>query len=201
MLLVRKDVGSHLAVPYEGFFTPAVITSGAGNDGVAVTGNVIDRLLPGAAGATIAGRGLAQSAKIVINWHTVLTNTKTLALQVSVSHAAAASSRTALTSGATLVPQIMRARYQEIDTAVTQANLTSTWTAVVPASGVVTATVSTGATSHLTRDGVMEIDLNLSEANRYIQVSIKATLNAGASDTVALSAVCVLGGFDEEPAQ
>ena len=50
MLLTRKDVGSHIATAGEVALDPAAITAGAGNDGSAVNGNTINRLL--------AGRGL-----------------------------------------------------------------------------------------------------------------------------------------------
>jgi hypothetical protein len=61
------------------------------------------------------------------------------------------------------------------------------------------AVVATGGTGGSTETGVIEIDVDLGEANRYIQGQVTPTLSAVATDTVAMSAVFVLSGARTYP--
>ena len=47
--------------------------------------------------------------------------------------------------------------------------------------------------------GVLVIDVDLSSADGYVRCQVTPTLSAGATDTVALAAVLVLGGSQEVP--
>lgn len=194
MLAVRKDIGSHIAS--EVAFQPRSITAGAGIDGAATQGAPIDRR------ATTRSHFL--SVKFAIFWRAVLTNLETLSITALIQHASALAALTpsaALTSPATLIPPTMRARYRDRASTAGDTSV-GVWTGVTPASGMVGPTaVATGATADgLTHDGLMEIDADISGANRYIALLLTADLSKANTDTVVIGAVATFGGGDVEPA-
>jgi hypothetical protein len=171
--MIPTDVGAYL----ETFNAqdPAVITAGAGNDGVAVDGNVCDR------SALHAGQ-MPQSAKLVINYKAVLASSETLSITATLKHCA--------TSGGTYAAlTALRGRHVKSD---------GTITAITLSSGAIPATVV--ATGSATLRGTVELDVPLSIANQYLRSTVTANLSASGTDTVALSAVLVLGGSDVCPA-
>ncbi len=183
MLLVRKDVGAHLATAGEGALDPAAITAGAGNDGVAVAGPKIDRFT--------LGRSLFMSAKLVINYVAAIANTKTLSLTVLMEHCATVSG-TYATLAAT------RARFVNN---LTEASATAAWTAITLVSGAVPATVVATSTGSAQRHaGCLEVDFDLAQANQFLRATVTADLNASGTDTVVLSGILVMGGAYEEQA-
>lgn len=58
----------------------------------------------------------------------------------------------------------------------------------------------TGTTAVSTFTGVLEADLDLSLAKRYVRIQVTPTLSATATDTVDIGGVLVLGGGDQDPA-
>ena len=63
----------------------------------------------------------------------------------------------------------------------------------------VTQTRATGG-GNSTPSGVLEYDVDLSQAKRYVRVQLTPTLSASATDTVDYGCVMVLGGADVDPA-
>lgn len=61
------------------------------------------------------------------------------------------------------------------------------------------AVIATGPSGGGTVTGEIEFDVNLSGAKRYLRLNYTPDLSRGATDTAALSAVAVLGGFDRVP--
>ena len=72
----QRNIAELLAGADEGALDPATITAGAGNDAVAVAGNIIDRQK--------SGRGYALSAALFLQYKAVLAATKTLTVTVLV---------------------------------------------------------------------------------------------------------------------
>jgi hypothetical protein len=172
---IAQDIGSYL----ECFpaLDAAVITAAAGNDNVAVDGNVCDRL-------AIHQGQLCQSAKLVIAYKAVLADTKTLSV--------AASLKSSTASGGTYAAlTALRARHVKSDGTITALTLTS---------GALAATVLVTASGATTARGVVELDVPLVVANEFLRATVTADLSNTATDTVALSAVLVLGGSDVVPA-
>jgi hypothetical protein len=64
---------------------------------------------------------------------------------------------------------------------------------------VASAVVATGATGGSTETGCVEIGVDLSGAKDYVRIRFTPDLSATATDTAALSAVAVLGSFQELP--
>ena len=170
--MIAQDLGSYLqSFPSH---DPAVITAGAGNDNVAVVGNVCDRL------AIHAGQ-LCQSAKLVINYKAAINTSETLSIAASLTDCA--------TSGGSYVAlTATRARHIKSDGTITALTLTS---------GALAAT--TVATAGTVR-GCVELDVPLVTAKEFLAASITANLSRSGTDTVAISAVLILGGSDVLPA-
>ncbi len=61
------------------------------------------------------------------------------------------------------------------------------------------AVVATGDTGGSTETGVVELDFDISGADRYVRVQYTPDLNASGTDTASLSAVYVLGGAQVQP--
>lgn len=61
------------------------------------------------------------------------------------------------------------------------------------------AIVATGGSGGSVEVGTVEIDVDLSSAKGWVRGQVTPTLSAGATDTVALSAVLILSGSDEYP--
>lgn len=59
--------------------------------------------------------------------------------------------------------------------------------------------VATGDTGGSTETGVVELDLDVTEANRYVRVQFTPTMSAATTDTAELAAVYVVGGADRNP--
>lgn len=61
---------------------------------------------------------------------------------------------------------------------------------------------STGQSKTQTDDGngVLEFDLDLAGAKRYVRIQVDPTLSATATDTAGVSGIMVLGGGDQPPA-
>jgi hypothetical protein len=157
--------------------TPAVITAAAGNDNTELNGIVVNRLL--------AGRGLAKSAKLIIQFVTSLTADKTLTITANAQDGAASNLSDAADYAA------VRASY-DVSSAAPP-------TAVTLSSGNFPATaVKTGAASGVS--GQVEIDFDLSAAKQYIRCQVTFDLSHSGTDTVAYSAVWVFGGQDVLPA-
>ncbi|HET7233254.1 MAG TPA: hypothetical protein VFJ16_24800 [Longimicrobium sp.] len=62
------------------------------------------------------------------------------------------------------------------------------------------ATAATGAGGGSTEYGVVELDLNLTTAERYVRAQFTPNLSAANTDTAVVSAVLVLGGGTNIPA-
>ncbi len=170
--MVPQDIGPYL----ETFnaLDAAVITAAAGNDNTDVDGNVCDRL------AIHAGQ-LCQSAKLVIAYKASINTSETLSIGASLKHCA--------TSGGSYVAlTALRGRHIKSDGTITALTLTSGALAL-------TAVATAG-----TMRGVVELDVPLVTANEFLRATVKADLSRSATDTVALSAVLVLGGSDVVPA-
>jgi hypothetical protein len=131
------------------------ITAGAGQDGQAQTGVIIDR----------AAFGWAQSAVFAIPYTTTLAATETLSVAMTVQDG----ENNALSDAGTFA---------------TRAN----------------AVVATGPSGGATVTGVVELNVNLSGAKRYVRLNYTPDLSASGTDTAALSGVAVLGGAIRLPA-
>lgn len=64
---------------------------------------------------------------------------------------------------------------------------------------IANAVVATGGSGGTTERGVVELDVDLSAARGFIRDQITADLSAANTDTVAISAVLVLGGDNKAP--
>lgn len=60
-------------------------------------------------------------------------------------------------------------------------------------------TVATGPSGGGTRTGVIELDFDLSGANRYTRLQFTPNLSASATDVAELSAVYILAGATDDP--
>ena len=60
-------------------------------------------------------------------------------------------------------------------------------------------TVATGPSGGGTRTGVIELDFDLSGANRYARLQFTPNLSASATDVAELSAVYILAGATDDP--
>ena len=154
MALVARDIGAF--IKGELALTPAVITAGAGNDGVEVNGPGVDRL---------GGRHYL-SAKLIIAWDAVLASAQTLSITANL----------------------------QDDTALAFDGTPADYGDAFPLAVVADQAVDGGSPS-----GTTELRFDLSSARKFVRAQVTATLSAGATDTVAIAAVLVLGGADEEP--
>lgn len=62
------------------------------------------------------------------------------------------------------------------------------------------AVVATGGTGGSTERGTEEIEVNLTEAERFIRAQFTPTLSAGTTDTANVAATIILGGPNRKPA-
>lgn len=131
-----------------------VIVAAAGNDGVEVDGNWVNR----------KGLGLPLSGKLIISYKAVLADTETLTIAANLQDATDNAGAGAADYGDAFASAV-----------------------VETASGAET------------KRGVIELDFDLSAARGFIMSQITANLSAGATDTVALSAVFVLSGDNQSP--
>lgn len=154
-MLHPRDIGASI----EGALAliPAVITAGAGNDGVEVDGPGIDR---------VGSRPLHLSAKLIIAWSAALASTETLSLAVNLQD------DTELAFGGT------PADY---------------------GNALADAVVADEAVDGATPSGTLELPVDLSSARGFLRAQVTATLSASGTDTVAIAAVLVFGGADQEP--
>lgn len=134
-----------------------VIVAAAGNDGVEVDGNYVDRVG--------ANQGLYLSGKLIISFKAVLAATETLSIAANLQDAVDAAGVGVADYG----------------------------------NAFALAIVATGGGGGTTERGVVEIDVDLSAARGFIRDQITADLSAGATDTVAISAVFVANGDNKAP--
>jgi hypothetical protein len=151
------DIGAYLKGALA--LIPAVITAGAGNDGVQVAGPAVDLWQ--------WGNSRPRSAVLLLNWSAVLAQAKTLSLAADIQ-----------------------------DDTVSAFNGTPALYGPALTNGV----VATGPTGGGTMQGVTAVKLPLIGARRYLRTRVTADLNAANTDTVALSGILVVGGFDQLPA-
>ncbi len=133
------------------------ITAGAGNDGVEVDGDWIDRTVK-------TQKGLALSGKLVIQYNSIMVGAETLTIAANLQDADDAAGLNAADYGDPFVSQV----------------------------------VATSSGSPIA--GVVELDVDLSAARGFISDQITVTLSAAGVDTVSVSAVLVLGGYNNSPA-
>lgn len=62
------------------------------------------------------------------------------------------------------------------------------------------AVVATGGTGGSTEVGAVELDVNLTEANRFVRAQFTPDLSASTTDTAIVAATLVLGGPNRKPA-
>ena len=149
-----RNIGAHLrGLPIH---DAEVITAAAGNDGVEVDGNYVDRIGD--------NQGLPLSGTLIISWTAVLQDTETLTIAANLQDAADIAG-----------------------------------TGVADYGNAFASAIVITATADATYRGVVEIDVDLSAARGFIRDQITADLSAGATDTVAISAVFVLGGDNKAP--
>jgi hypothetical protein len=148
---------------------PAVITAGAGNDGTEVNGPVIDR----------NDFPEARSAKLIISYKAVLAEDKTLSIAANIRHSSASGMSPAGDHGSAT-------------------GAATDWFAHGQG-GFDEAVVATGGSGGTTERGTVEIPVDLRGALRYLQAQVTADLSASGTDTVAISAVLVFGGFRDNP--
>ena len=153
---LQHDIGAQLKAALA--LVPAVITAGAGNDGVEVNGPSINLLG--------FGNTRFKSGKLLIAYRAVLGANETLSL--------AANLQDDTVTGFSGTPA---------DYGTALAN----------------AVVASGGGSGATVDGVAEIDVVLAGARQWARAQVTANLSRANTDTVALSAVLVLGGADQLP--
>lgn len=177
-VFVGTDIGSYMAS--ESALRPATITAGAGNDNVAVTGTIVDRL-------AVNNGHVHRSAKLTLQFRAVLAQAETLTVAASLLDAAVSN----FASGsATLIA--LRARYKTDG---------GTWTAITLVSGAVpTTTIATGPTGGGTVAGMVELDYNLDGARQYLRPTVTTNLSASSTDTSSIGGVLAFGGADEMPA-
>jgi hypothetical protein len=171
--MIAQDVGAYLACFPA--LDAAVLTAGEGDDGQAVNGNVCDLL------AIMPGKQ-PLSCKLVVSYKAVLASTKTIAFTIALKHDPASNG-----SYATLAA--VRARHIKSDGTTTVLTLTS---------GALGATIV--ATGSATVRGVVELDVSLAKADRYLRATVTGDLSNTSTDTVALGAALVFGGSNVLPA-
>ncbi len=155
-----RDIGAHI----KGFLAliPAVITSGAGDDGVEVDGPWVDV-------STNVGEGIeAHGAVLQIMWDTTLTATETLSLLANMQDATDGAGAGAADFGKYVLAA---------------------------------AVVATGGGGGTVETGVTELRIPEFNGNRgFVRAQVTATLSLGATDTVRIAAMLVVGGAHDLPA-
>ncbi len=151
---VARDIGAF--IKGELALTPAVITAGAGDDGVEVDGPGIDRL---------GGRHYL-SAKLIIAWDAVLASDETLSITANL----------------------------QDDTELAFGGTPADYGDAFPLTVVADEAVVGGTPS-----GTTELRFDHSGPRGFVRAQVTATLSAATTDTVAIAAVLVLGGADEQP--
>lgn len=168
-----------------GALDAAVITAGAGNDGVAVNGNGLDRKKIG------YQQGPGLSAQLLIPYKAVLAATKTLSLAVTMQHDSASGFGTAATA------TIRRVRH--VAQGATGAGTVTDLSSAISSGAFPATVVATGDTGGTTERGCLIVDLDLGGLKEYVRAQVTADLSATGTDTVALSGALSLGGFVEAP--
>lgn len=153
---LQHDIGSQLKAALA--LVPAVITAGAGNDGVEVNGPSINLLG--------FGNTRFKSGKLLIAGRAALAENETLTLAANLQ-----------------------------DDTVTGFSGTPADYGPALASGV----VATGPSGGGTVDFVAAIDVDLAGARQFVRAQVTANLSRANTDTVAISAVLVVGGADQLP--
>lgn len=131
------------------------VAAGTG-DNTEASGPYADRL--------IAGKGHAQSAKLIISYSATLAADKTLSITASIQDNAA-NSGNGTDFGAALAKTV----------------------------------VATGASGGSTETGTIELDFDISSAERYVRAQITPDLSATATDTATISAAWVFFGAENGP--
>ncbi len=173
MTWVSRNIGAQIGMEALALI-PQVITAGAGDDGVEVDGDGVDRFGDGTIDLPTLhpedGAPPHLSCALVLGWQATLGAADTLTL------AANLQDDTELAFG---------------DTPADIGSATE--------DQLVAVVVATGGSGGTIENGATKLNVDLSSERRFIRAQVTATLSAGATDTVALGGVFVFGGGYELP--